>query len=150
SGAAATLSVPNAVEYIGFSGAGTFNQSAGTHSVAAFLLLSNNAGSVGTYNQSGGVNTDGGLILGASPSSAGTYNLSNSASLTALGGGEFIGQAGSGSFNQTGGDHSLEAPMYLGYAAGGSGSYALSAGNLTVSGNETVGYAGAGSFTQTG
>jgi hypothetical protein len=150
SGAAATLSVPNAVEYIGFSGAGTFNQSAGTHSVAAFLLLGNNAGSLGTYNQSGGVNTDGGLILGASAGSAGTYNLSNSASLTALGGGEFIGQAGSGSFNQTGGDHNVEAPMYLGYTVGGSGSYALSGGNLTVSGNETIGYAGAGSFIQTG
>jgi hypothetical protein len=149
SGAAAMLSVPNAVEYVGFSGAGTFIQSAGTHSVAAFLVLGNNAGSLGTYNQSGGVNTDGGLILGASAGGSGSYNLSNSASLTALGGGEFIGQAGAGAFNQTGGDHFVEAPMYLGYAAGGSGSYTLSGGHLTLSGNETIGYAGAGSFTQT-
>ena len=108
---------------IGYSGAGTFNQSGGTH-IVTYLTLGNSTGSSGIYNLSGS-----GLLLAST--------------------GESIGAAGSGTFNQSGGTNSVAENLRIG---GGAGSvYSMSgSGLLSVSGSEYLGYAGTGTFTQSG
>ncbi len=69
--------------------------------------------------------------------------------LTIGSGNEYIGYAGTGSFTQSGGTHSLASTLNLGYGAGSVGVYALSSG-LLVASYESVGYAGAGTFAQSG
>jgi hypothetical protein len=173
-------------ERIGDQGNGTFNQTGGTHS-ADSLELAYSAGSSGTFNlsgsgsltvtgnefigekgngvfnQTGGSNSVGlysGLYLGYFAGSSGTYNLSNSASLT-VDVSEYVGISGTGTLSQSGGSHSIgfnngsiggslylggdDAPTHL-----GSGSYLLSGGSLSIHDNEYVGYAGTGQFTQSG
>ena len=69
------LSAP--VEYVGYSGTGTFTQSGGTNSIGNDLYLGANAGSSGTYILSGS-----GLLSAA---------------------GEYVGAPGTASFLQSGG-----------------------------------------------
>jgi RHS repeat-associated protein len=77
------------------------------------------------------------------------FTLSGSAVL-AVGGNEYIGDTGTGTFTQTGGQNTC-AGLYLGYSAGDSGFYSLSGtGNLTVGGSEFVGNSGSGTFNQSG
>ena len=78
---------------------------------------------------------------------SGTYSLSGSGYLAAPF--EVVGFAGSGSFAQMGGTNSSATMLYLGYNAGGSGSYALAGGSLFAP-QEYVGYASSGCFSQTG
>jgi hypothetical protein len=126
--------VANQSEFIGLSGNGTFNHSAGTNTV--------NASAVGS------------LDIGASVGSTGTYNLSGTGTLT-VNTNEYIGDIGTGVFNQTGGMHTISGvgkDLYLGNnASGTSGTYTLSAGDLQVSnGSELIGYNVSGSFNQSG
>ena len=60
-----------------------------------------------------------------------------------------MGYVGQGGFTQSGGTNTLSGTLSLGDYAGGSGSYALSAGQLT-SRNQYVGSSGTGTFTQSG
>jgi hypothetical protein len=76
SGGAAILQVSDGSEYVGYSGAGTFNQSGGTHTTET-IYLGYGASGAGTYNQTGGINSCGTLYLGFWPGSRGTYNLSD-------------------------------------------------------------------------
>ncbi len=126
SGSGSLLSVAGN-EYIGYSGTGTFIQSGGTNTVTGILILAANAGSSGTYSLSGGSLT------------VGDY--------------EAVGYFGTGSFTQSGGTHTVTA-LYLGTAAGASGSYTLSDSGsgslLSVVGNEFIGEGGSGIFTQSG
>ncbi len=166
-----TLSPAN--ETIGEGGPGTLVQMGGINSVPGILSLGTvstdagiyqmrggalNAGSMtingGGFNQSAGVVTATSLLsVGDSPGSSGTYQLSGGTLTTFT---EFIGNAGSGTFTQSGGVHvngtdRLHAyELYLGYQAGSSGTYVLSAGTLTVVNGEFVGWDGSGSFTQLG
>ena len=125
--------VANQSEYVGILGTGTFNQSAGTNTIATatgFFDIGEAAGSTGTYNLSG----------------TGTLTVNTN---------EYVGDIGTGVFNQTGGTHTLNSGtnMYLGYnAAGAGGTYYLSGdGNLTGNGaNEYVGYKVQGDFNQSG
>jgi hypothetical protein len=110
-------------EDVGLIGAGTFNQTGGTHAVGYNLSLAGNL-----Y------------------SSEGTYLLRNSATLS-VAGDEYIGEAGLGSFLQSGGSntlgsHASPGNLYVGgspYFTGGVGTYSLSGGSLTVSGDVNIG-----------
>src|SRR5208282_1292956 len=67
---------------------------------------------------------------------------------------EIVGSSGTGIFMQSGGTNSvvnagLFGTLYLGYNAGGSGTYSLSGGQLVAS-NEYAGSSGAGTFVQSG
>ena len=94
-------------EYVGYSGAGNFVQS-------------------------GGVNTlvygDGGLYLGYSAGSSGTYTLSGTAQLSLTNySTEYIGYSGTGNFTQSGGVNDVgSSQLCLGYSPRSSGSYTLS------------------------
>ena len=101
----------------------------------------------------------------ATPGSTGTYTL-NAGDLN-VANSVYVGNDGVGTFNQTGGTHTIGANngtavagkqnLYLGANANGNGTYNMSSGNLTVWGNSasnnsaiTVGGAGTGLFVQTG
>ncbi len=117
------------LEYVGYSGTGSFTQTGGGNGLygGCVLYLGYNAGGVGTYNLSG---------TGASN----TYS-------------EYIGYSGTGSFTQSGGGNGIGVGSYgtyLGYNPGSSGTYNLSGNSSFSGGTESVGYSGAGSFTQSG
>jgi hypothetical protein len=113
-------------EVIGFDGVGTFNQSGGVNSDSGLgIILGQSAGSSGTYNQSGGT-CFGEVVLGSSAGATGTYNLSNSASLDAP---EVrVGSGGNGTFNQTGGTLNAEF-----FSVGATGTINISGGAALVS-----------------
>jgi hypothetical protein len=111
----------------------------------------------GTFTQSGGkhsiVGVNSSLYLGNSSGATGTYNLSNTGQLT-VGGNEFVGFGGAGTFNQTGGTNTVSdttRALYVGDIVGAIGTYNLGGtGLLTVNGDEYVGFTGSGMFTQSG
>jgi hypothetical protein len=140
---------------VGYAGKGSYSQSLDTStSVTGTLYVGHLAGSDGSvtlsgsgslnasgevigfygrgeFVQSGGVNTTGtgGLVLGLYAGSTGSYELSGTGVLnTSV---EHVGLLGSGSFKQSGGTHTVTT-LYMGYLAGGQGSYTLSGGTLNV------------------
>jgi hypothetical protein len=173
SGAAASLFV-NSDEFVGENGNGAFNQSGGAHSVTSNLYVgyaSNSAGSytlsagtlsvgqfefigsqgIGTFIQTGGVNnvsTDGGLIIASLPGSSGTYSLSGDGTLNVQGH-EYVGYAGAGVFNQSGGLHTVGTNGLLA-VGGGPGTYNLSGGILQTSNVSVSGDSGSAVFNQSG
>jgi fibronectin-binding autotransporter adhesin len=177
-------------EFIGNSGLGTFNQTGGTNTVSLNLLLGHNTGSTGMYelsgngslagggfeyvgfsgsgifNQSGGTNSTTGsdpLYVGYNGGSTGTYTLSGSGTLSAIGTdsngiSEYIGYSGKGAFIQTSGTNYAPGWLSLGYNNNSTGTYTLSGtGQLTENfGNEFIGgggdtaAGGTGIFNQSG
>jgi hypothetical protein len=92
----------------GFGGAiGTFNQSAGTHSVGGSLYVGDGAGASGSFTLSG------------------TGQLS-------VAGTEYVGYNGAGSFTQQGGTNSAAVGVTIAANAGSSGSYTLAGGTLSA------------------
>ena len=116
-------------EFIGFNGTGTFNHTGGTNTV--------NASAVGAFD------------LGGFAGATGTYNLSGTGAL-AVNAHEYIGDSGTGIFNQSGGTHTIAAgkDLYLGYSAVSTGTYTLSAGTLSGD-NLVVGDSGTGTLNIT-
>ena len=115
-------------ESVGNQGQGNFTQTGGTHSVG------------------------GGLYLGYSSSSYGSYTFSAGSLSAAF---EYVGYQGAGNFTQSGGTHSVGGGFYVGYSSPSyASSYTLSAGSFTAV-SECIGYQGSnnyitGFFTQTG
>src|SRR5262245_11152968 len=110
----------------------------------------------GTFNQSGGTNTIipngiGSLFVGQLAGSNGAYILSGSGQLISYES-EYIGNLGSGTFTQTGGTNTINGAkdLILGNGAGGSGTYAISAGTLTANNNVVVGNSGVGTLNISG
>jgi hypothetical protein len=100
-----------------------------------------------TYAQGGGTNAVGGdLILGNAAGSAGTYNLTGGTLTVA--GVESIAASGTGSFGQSGGQHTAKY-VHMADASGSTGTYQLDGGSYTVNGDEHVGFNGTATFTQT-
>jgi fibronectin-binding autotransporter adhesin len=167
--------------YVGYSGTGTYNLSGGTlgGNYPTYEYIGYNAGSVGTFNQTGGTN---GVITSSFPSilsfydgymGKGTYTLgktggsNTSATLSAFE--EFIGSQnlnpatdtyvdGIGTFTQNAGTNEVEE-LYVGYQGGVGatpiGTYSLVGGTLTsfVTGEgagENIGFEGYGVFNQSG
>lgn len=145
-----TLSATN--ENIGIAGNGIFHQSATSTNLASILTL------------------------GVQDGGTGTYYLPDGANLTVsslLGGNETIGQAGTGSFHQTGGTHIVSNNLQIGvastgnvYQMGGSTSTLSVGGTLSIgvqsgavgtfsqidgavsAANELIGVAGTGTYDQ--
>ncbi|HEY3393238.1 MAG TPA: hypothetical protein VGK58_11045, partial [Lacipirellulaceae bacterium] len=123
--------VANQSEWVGHTGTGTFNHSAGTNTLNASAL--------------------GGLFVGYNTGSMGTYNLSGTAVLSSNHD-EYIGYNGNGTFNQTGGVNSTVGAghhVHLGYNAGSTGTYTISGGRLTVGNDLIVGNSGTATGTLT-
>jgi hypothetical protein len=163
-------------ENIGYSGGtGTFIQDGGTNSEGNSLIVAVSANSVGLYtliagsldvtgkeeigygargifNQSGGTNNVlavESFYLGVNSGAPGGYFLSGTGTLS-VSGNEYIGQSGTGNFNQSAGMNVMEAgrSLYVGYNGSSTASYTLSGGSLSVTGSEYIGYSGSGSFNQ--
>jgi hypothetical protein len=106
----------------------------------------------GIFNQYGGLHATGGLFLGDSAGSSGTYNLYDGD--LEVGAWEVIGGAGSGIFNQEGGRHAVSGDL----AINNTGAYRMSGGTLDVAGKITnngvfqheAGTIAFGSFSGTG
>jgi hypothetical protein len=175
-GANSTLSVLTSPEYVGYGGAGTFNQSGGDNAATDGLLLANNPGSTGTYvmsgastlstrqlyvgnggtgvfNQNGGTVTiaTGPLNIADNAGSTGSFALS-AGTLSTLAAPEYIGNSGTGLFNQSGGLNTIvfTQGLFISDSAGSTGTYLLSGtGSLSTSA-EMVGYTNAGLFNQSG
>jgi hypothetical protein len=113
------------VEYVGYSGTGSFTQSGGTHSVSDTLYVGVVASGSGAYNLTSGLLTAHFEEVGNSP--------------TAM-----------GSFTQSGGTNSVSLHINLGDYSGSYGAYSLSGSGLLMTVGEAVGLSGTGSFTQAG
>ena len=102
----------------------------------------------GSVSISGGF---GALTLGRDAGATGEYNL-NGGTLTLVGTEEYIGNDGTGRFNQWGGAHELNGVMYLGVQSGGVGTYQMDRGSLTAGaggGDIVLGeWGGTGTFVQ--
>ncbi len=164
----------SAYEFIGASGAATFNQTGGTHTIASgaelvlgqfntgsgtYLLsggvlnsnsdMSIGSSGTGTFNQTGGsLSCVGGILVGDYSGSAGTYDLTNgNASTVTL----FVGYSGNGTFNHFSGNMNVSGSAYIGANSGSVGVYNIYNGTLNVSGGLYVGYQGAvATVNQTG
>jgi hypothetical protein len=136
-------------EIVGYSGSGLFDQSGGVN-INFGVELGANPGSTGTYEQSGGINylPSSTLYLGANSGSTGAYTLTGAGSLS-VGRAEYVGNSGAGVFNQSGGTNTINGSLYLGYNEDASGSYTLSGNGSLISKTEVVGNNG-GNFYQTG
>lgn len=115
---------------VGVSGRGTVEQSGGTVSLSA-----------------GGGSPN--LVLGDTVGSSGTYTLSGNGMLLASAN-EYIGNSGTGVFNQTGGTNTGSFFLYLGFASNGAGTYSLSGGSATFNSGTLVGGAGTGILNVSG
>jgi autotransporter-associated beta strand protein len=107
-------------EYIGYSGIGIFNHSAGTHVVEG-----------GYYLWDDTVDPSGTLALGFNSGSEGTYNLSGTGLLNSYA--MTIGVSGKGNFNQSAGI-ALIGTMKLGLNSGSDGTFNLTGGRLHTNG----------------
>jgi autotransporter-associated beta strand protein len=107
---------------VGYSGTGTFTQSAGKNSLSNGLYIGYNGSDSGTYSLVGGL---------LSPASL------------------FVGLSGTGLLSQSGGTNAVALFITLGNSPGSSGTYGLSGGQFSAL-YETVGYAGSGNFMQSG
>jgi hypothetical protein len=102
---------------------GTFNQSAGTHTVGGNLTLAVNSGSTGAFNLSGG------SLIASS---------------------QIVGKNGAGTFNQSAGANSVNYSLTIAANSGSTGAFNLSGGTLTVGYQMSVGSSGTGTFVQSG
>ena len=170
-----TISTP--LVYVGYFGAGTLNQTAGTLQPNAGnnpgLIVGFGSAAPGTYNLSGGTvatyqtivgdangtfaqtggthNASNGLIIGYNHGYAGTYTLGQAAGATSLLQTSVTEVAldGTGTFVQTAGTHAAASGIIVGDNADATGTYNLSGGTVTAGGVE-VGDAGAGTYLQSG
>ena len=119
--------------YDGYSGTGTITHSAGTLTIpmSGSLYVGYNSGSNGSYSLSG------------------TGNLST--------GTTYVGNSGTGTFNQSGGSFTANsgtanvASLNVAYNSGSNGTYSLSGATSTLFANGiTIGSSGAGTFSQSG
>ena len=136
---------------VGGSGVGTYNLSNGALAVNGNMYVGDWA--QGTFNQTGGTATvSGNLILASNGGTTGTYNLSGDPATSTLNTNfTIVGQAGIGTFNQTGGKHTVASDLNLGQLENSQGNYDLSGtGVVNVGRNLYVGLEGTGVFTQSG
>lgn len=122
------------------------NTSTGTYLLNGNALLNTYGGirvghnGAGTFNQSGGINnvgfstdTGGSLSLGTNPGSAGNYLLSGTSELNVMRR-VTVGGSGVGTFNQSGGKHTIDGTLTIAANPGSSGTYLFSGGSLSATG----------------
>lgn len=123
----------------------------GTNHADSLLIVG--YGGNGLVEQSGGNITVDGMWIGNQMGSTGTYNLTNGTLVMAYNFQDdisWIGRAGSGTFNQSGGFHRAATGFILGGKATGHGTYNMSDGEAVAESFMTVGDEGTGVFSQTG
>jgi hypothetical protein len=124
-------------------GAAAVNLTGGTLSVPGNTLLGQ-LGSAATFTHSGGTFSTALLSVGAG--SSGTYALSGTAALTTTD--TYVGQNGSGTFNQSGGSHAATR-INVASATTATGAYNLDGGTVNATdlhlGGSVFGNGGAGS-----
>ncbi len=122
--------VANNLQYIGYSGNGTFQHNSGAHN--GWIICIGDNGHTGRYTlTSGTLATSEGQVVGGD-------------------GGTGLGY---GTFTQNGGTNNVGYSLLIGRTAGSTGYYALNSGTLTVASAayaEFVGVYGTGTFVQTG
>ena len=170
---------------IGRFGTGSFNQSGGTHMVNGNATMGAVAGAIGFYGLSGGtwtltgdllegggtsiVEIDGGTLsvgggngtidvdsfsVGGSTGSIGSHTLAGTGML--MTNTTTIGNAGQGTFTQSGGTHAAGLFLELAKTATGDGTYTLNSGMLTsgtdggIGQGVVIGSDGFGNFRQNG
>jgi hypothetical protein len=147
--------------YLGYnSGNGTFTLGgSATLNVAATEYIGHNGN--GFFNQTGGVNTTGFLIVGNTSTGNGTYSLSGGAVLNTTNT-VYIGNNGKATFLQSGADFIVGMPgfaltgpdFYIAANSGSVANYFLSNGaTLSIpaaASTEYLGFGGTATFTQTG
>ncbi len=137
--------------FVGYTGTGILNQTGGTNSVSNLYVgcyspdartgvgtYNLTGGSIssfmqfiyGTFNQTGGTNN----AMTFSLNQGGTYNFSNGNMVSQY---EAIGAGGTGTFNQTGGSHTITNTLSIG-SFHGSGTFNLDGGDLTTGTLELV------------
>ncbi len=129
----------NSELWVGFSGAGVFNQSGGTTNSTSYFVIGRNSGGNGTVNLSGGtinaVTTGGFTTLGSFAGATGTLNVSGTGSFVSSGNRAFVvGEGGTGVVNVSGSGlvtatHPTEG-LRLGIGAAGSGTVQLDGGTI--------------------
>ncbi len=142
-------------EIIGDSGTGTFDHSSGTNTITRKdLIVGNASGGTGTYNLHQGMVEvqKGDLRVGAEANSTGTFNFNpnggDSATLKVDEGNLTIGDLGSGTFTQAGGE--LDSGFIVASQSGSDGTFTFSGGTIKATdADEIIGDAGTGTFTQT-
>ena len=103
------------------------------------------AAGLGQFEQTGGTTGFGLLTVGSQPGSAGTVNLNGGVMYDDA----VIGDAGTGTYNNTGATHFVNGNLTLGNQSTGNGTYNLTGGGtLNVGASATIGAAGTGLFTQ--
>ena len=141
---AGTVTINNLLQIgLGFVGPGVYSQSGGTVNLVAAL--------------NGGASQ--GLWIGEDPGTTGTYTLSGGTLNACVPGTDaYIGDAGNGSFSQSGSSAASfqsnatdSSALYIGFQSGSVGQYSLS-GTATLHAyhQEEIGFQGRGTFTQTG
>jgi T5SS/PEP-CTERM-associated repeat protein len=110
--------------YVGYNNTGTFTQNYGTNAINHYLYIGYNSGT------------------------SGTYNLNNTAQLSASR--EYIGYSGAGSFVQTGGTNTISDSLYLGFSSSAADNYTLSGTGQLIAGSEFIYSCSGTGFTQTG
>jgi T5SS/PEP-CTERM-associated repeat protein len=169
-GASASLGAQ--AEYVGYAGTGLFNHVQGTNTVMGNLSIGDQAGSSGTYKlqdgglsasseyvgnqgagvleQTGGFNGPANFLAVANAAgSSGTYKLTGGQITTPC---EYIGSSGTGRMEQSGSTTNwATSGIYIGFLAGGSGTYVLSSGTLQCDGSIYLGAnpGSSGTVTQT-
>ena len=88
------------------------------------------------------------LYLGQYAGSDGTYTLSGTGILSSAKD-QYLGLAGTGELNQTGGSNTAGRDLYLGFYSGSSGTYTIDSGQLSSVANQYIGSSGTGTLTQT-
>jgi len=77
----------------------------------------------------------------------GNYSLSNGDLVASY---EYLGEAGTGNFFQSGGTHSVERDLVMGFDFDSTGTYSLTNGDLGGPTREILGFYGTGNFFQSG
>jgi T5SS/PEP-CTERM-associated repeat protein len=150
------------IDMTGFGETATFSMPGNNNLTATGIVVGGYSGTTltngrGALNQSGGTTTTSAsrdLILGFGAGSTGDYTLSGGALVINFN--EYVGFSGTGTFNHTGGSHTVNASaggslFSVGHNAGSTGTYNLSGtGTLSTATSQVIGYAGIGTFNQSG
>jgi hypothetical protein len=128
--------VSNAIAIGPSSSSGAYQLAHGGQLISRGISVASGSGSIGSFTQTGGsVNTSGQPLYLAQGNSGAlaTYSL-HAGSLST--GHQYIGQAGTASFEHTGGVNRATGNLYLGDASGAIGTYSLSGNAQLFSGTQ--------------
>ena len=166
-------------QYVGYLSQGTVTQSGGNSTIGTTVFVGYSSGvsgsyalsngslnattanvgynGIGTFHQSGGTFTLTNLILAEAANASANFTLdaSSGPSTLAVAGTELVGDFGTATLTQSGGNHTIAGGLIVANNAGCNAQFSLNAGNLTVgtvavSAQVLIGNGGTGTLLQTG